>query len=251
VFPPFTDCGSHLIALTQYVYSVVAVNGFLAEGAMISSVVTTAALSVPDPVLSVTLEKSTINWLNVTVTPACDAGGANPATYRYVVEQTNGGLSRSATFACCIFILDGLDPNEEYFVSVRVSNGAGASPWLTQMYSTRLGIPLTPVVELTRANTYSLVLEIVPPVPMDNEITAYEIVATLDNTHVHSGLLTCNIPAGPGGQFGCQRAYRISSLAPETAYDISVRAIGPLGVSTWFSGQFTTSNEFPGTLFVS
>lgn len=250
VLPPFSECGG-LIASTQYTYGITAVSSSGQEGAMASGVFSTAPLSAPlAPV--VTLGKSATTWLNVSIQPACDTGGAVLPSYYYSVthrDNVNGlttTVRSSSQVACCSFVVDSLQVGQAYTVSVHTSNGAGASNQSEKVVQTTSGIPSVASLHLKRANTYSLALEIDKPEPMDYEIGSYDVVVSLDGNPVYSDTLNCQFQADQR-QRECPRSFKAVSLSPLTTYSVGVRANGVLGSSEFSYRDFETSNELPGS----
>lgn len=220
---------------------------------MASGVFSTAPLSAPlAPV--VTLNKSATSWLNVSITPSCDTGGAVLPSYYFSVSHRNtlNGLTTtvrsSSQFACCSFLVDMLEANQEYAVAVYTANGAGSSNQTEKKLNTTTGVPSLPSIRLTRANTYSLALEIDRPEPIDYEIVSYDIVATVDGdpVPVYSDTLWCEFLVDQL-QRECSRTFKAISLSSLTIYSVGVRANGVLGASEFSYRDFETVNESPGT----
>jgi hypothetical protein len=251
VYPPYLDCGNGLLASTQYLYNVAAVNASRLEGRLGSVLVVTPPVSAPQQVLSMSLVTGTISWLNVTVATGCDRGGSSAMSYQFLVVRDEVPIA-SGFFACCQFLLTGLEAGQAHQVSVRIANEVATLDWVNRTFTTTSGIPATPALELQRANSHSLVLSAAfhDGLP-DREIIAYDIAAYQEGNLVQGSTFPCDSIIGPGLR-ACLSTFRIDGLSPKTLYQIASRAVGPKGMSDWSSQSFTTSNESSGSLeFVS
>lgn len=238
---PYFDCGN-LYAGTEYVYGVSAMDQLLIEGSMATAVLVTGAISAPViPIIE--LEESTIESLNVSVILSCDNGGSMAISYEYEVQGAN--VNSSAYFSCCNFVINDLQSNTSYNVSVRVSNEFGSSSWTTESYTTRTGTPSEPSLSLMSANSYSIVLLIADPSPVDNEIEGYEIDVYLEGSLIWQDAVECT-EAPSTTKWTCDRSIVIRNLSPSTSYNVFLRALGPLGSSQWINQNYETSNISTG-----
>ncbi|RLN89418.1 hypothetical protein BBJ28_00001219 [Nothophytophthora sp. Chile5] len=243
VLPPYTDCGG-LTAETQYMYGVTAINGSLEEGTMASTVMTTAAVSIPSPPL-LSLTSRAVDWLNVSVTPACDSGGDSSLSYQYKLED--GGIAVQASyFSCCTFRVEGLEANRSYAVFVRAVNSASSSPWIEAEYATTTGVPATPDVELLQVNSYSAIIALSSSA--DREILSYELNLRYNGEITQTQAILCETILD-FGQIVCPGSYRLETLEPGTAYEVELHANGPLGSSASAFERFQTNELSEGGIF--
>lgn len=223
-----------------------AVDQSFIEGSMATAVLVTGTISTP-AIPIIVLEESTIQSLSVSITPACDNGGSLAISYEYQVQGET--LSNFSYFSCCDFVINGLQPNTSYNVSVRVSNEFGSSSWITAQYKTKTGIPSEPSLSLLSANSYSIVLLLADPFPADDEIEGYEINAYFEGTLIWQNIVECT-EAVSASKWTCDHSLLIKNLSPSTAYNVFVRAHGPLGSSPWINEEYETSHASTGKQYI-
>lgn len=247
VTPPFTDC-ANLIASTQYIYGITAVSSAIREeGEMATGVFFMTSLSTPQSPAVVQVDSAS-TWLNVTISPACDAGGTVLPSYFYTLHRKSESdvPVRAAQFACCSVLVDSLVAATEYVVSVYASNAFSQSATSTRDATTLTGVPTAPSIRLKRANTYSLSFEIERTSPANPEIESHEVDVYQSGSVIHSETLACAFAANARYR-ECPQSFVIRSLSPLTLYSVEVRARGPTGDSEPSYADFETTNESPGT----
>ncbi|GMF21429.1 unnamed protein product [Phytophthora lilii] len=238
-----TDCGE-LTANTIYEYGVSAVNASLVQGAIASTKLSTESISSPLPP-SLSLLEQTYNRLLVSVTQPCDTGGEVPLAYEYMVKDS-GNVIASSVFNCCNFTVDELEANRSYTLLARVKNSLISSTWAEVTYSTTSGVPVSPLISLLQANTFSAVITLGSS-PYDKEIGSYELYLRQNAIVLQNPIVVCQKEDGIISQYVCPTIYQFKTLEPETHYEISGRAYGPLGSSVLKLVSFTTDAISAGT----
>ncbi|KAG4059859.1 hypothetical protein PC123_g5228 [Phytophthora cactorum] len=243
IMPPYTDCGG-MAAETTYVYGVAAVNASLIEGAIAAIKLPTEALSTPlAPSLS--LVGSMSNRLQVSVIPPCDTGGETTLSYQYMVKNA-GTVVGSASFNCCTFVVENLEPDQSYSVLVKVENSLSASsPWAQAMYKTASGIPPTPTAMLLQVNTYSAVVALGSKA-YDKETRSFDILLHRSGIGIQSYTVSCEEDTN-FDHYVCPASYKLETLEAAIEYEVSVQANGLLGSSESNFVSFETTGISYGT----
>ncbi|KAE9360356.1 hypothetical protein PF008_g1843 [Phytophthora fragariae] len=240
--PPYTDCGG-MVRDTSYVYGVIAVSASLAQGAMATTKLTTESVT-PPLAPSLSIAGRSYNRLQLIVVTPCDTGGETALSYEYMVQDKGVTIAQS-DFDCCDFTVENLMPKHSYSILVRVSNFLSASEWTKAIYTTTAGIPAVPVAPVLQVNTYSAVVALGKP-PYDKEISSYDIYLRQGGIEIYQNNVVCQEDADLV-EYVCPISYQLESLEPDTSYEISIRANGPLGSSVSSSVLFDTSVISNGT----
>lgn len=233
----FTDCGN-LTSNTRYKYSVAALNASLYEGDMAFLVASTSSLTPPlSPVVN--LISSTGNSLKITIAPTCDTGGGVSSPIYQVKIVLDTTIVVSSNFECCEFVVSDLVMNQLYNVYVQAMNGAGASSWAKEQISTSQGVPITPIVRVEKAYTYSAELQFDS---LNDEVITLQLLVRTQNEQWQGISFTC----GSAGNWSCPASHRLNSLSSNTIYQVYLEAVGIGGTANSSIATFSTQNEASG-----